>query len=116
LRYWDGSAWTEQVQPAAAPVAGGPNVTVNFNQPTLAAHARKLNAIAYLVLTIFLGGLGVHRFMRGQIGIGILYLITGGLFGIGWLIDLIFAIIWVTQMDSNNQITFINKKYARYSV
>lgn len=30
-----------------------------------------------------------HKFYEGKIGIGILYLLTGGLFGIGWIIDII---------------------------
>lgn len=42
-----------------------------------------------LLLEIFFGGLGVHRFYVGKIGTGILFLITGGFFGIGWLVDLI---------------------------
>lgn len=42
-----------------------------------------------LLLCIFLGGLGIHRFYSGHIGLGILYLLTGGVFGIGWLVDVI---------------------------
>ena len=42
-----------------------------------------------LLLCIFLGGIGVHHFYVGRIGMGILYLLTGGLFGIGWIVDII---------------------------
>lgn len=42
-----------------------------------------------LLFSIFLGGWGVDRFMLGDIGLGVLKLLTGGCCGILWLIDLI---------------------------
>ena len=45
-----------------------------------------------LLLCIFLGYFGVHRFYTKQIGIGILQLITGGGCGIWWLIDIIMIV------------------------
>ena len=50
---------------------------------------RRVNWLAALILSIFLGSLGVDRFMMGQIGWGIFKLITLGGWGIWWLIDVI---------------------------
>lgn len=42
-----------------------------------------------LIYATVIGGMfGVHKFMKGEIGKGILYLFTGGLFTIGWFIDI----------------------------
>ncbi len=41
------------------------------------------------LLCLFCGGLGVHRYYVGKIGTGILYTLTLGLFGIGYLVDFI---------------------------
>ena len=43
--------------------------------------------LAY-ILWFFFGFLGVHKFYLNKIVIGILYIFTGGLFFIGWFIDL----------------------------
>lgn len=43
--------------------------------------------VAWLLLT-FLGVLGVHRFCLGKWVTGLIYLLTGGLLGLGWLWDL----------------------------
>jgi TM2 domain-containing membrane protein YozV len=40
-------------------------------------------------LCFFLGGLGAHKFYEERYLLGALYIVTGGLFAIGVLIDLI---------------------------
>lgn len=40
-------------------------------------------------LCLFLGVFGAHKFYEGRVLLGILYICTGGLFGIGIIIDLV---------------------------
>ncbi len=49
---------------------------------------RKSRTVTFL-LCLFFGALGVHRFYVGKVWTGVLYLLTGGLFAIGAIIDLI---------------------------
>ena len=51
--------------------------------------AKKVNWTATLIVSIFVGSLGIDRFMMGQVGLGILKLVTLGGCGIWWLIDVI---------------------------
>lgn len=62
------------------------SVRVNVNNNSSAKTSSKSRIVAIL-LWFFLGILGIHRFYLGYFGMGILYLLTGGLCGIGWLID-----------------------------
>ncbi len=55
-----------------------------------------------LIISIFLGGWGVDRFMMGDIGMGVLKLLTGGVCGILWLVDVITIMNKVKEQNFNN--------------
>jgi TM2 domain-containing membrane protein YozV len=65
-------------------VMNSPQQNNNNNDGTV--EGQKSQAIA-IGLWFFLGMIGVHRFYLGHVGIGILYFLTLGLCGIGWLVD-----------------------------
>lgn len=60
--------------------------------------------IISLILSIIVGSLGVDRFYVGDIGLGIIKLITCGGFSIWWLVD-IFLIMGKTRMKNYEQLT-----------
>ena len=55
-------------------------------QPYYAPVSPRSRWMAMLLCVLF-GVLGAHRFYVGKVGTGLLYLCTGGLFGLGWLWD-----------------------------
>jgi hypothetical protein len=60
-----------------------------------------LNYTAAWVLLTFLGFFGIHRFYMGKWISGIIYLLTGGIFGLGYLYDL-----WTL----NQQVSEVNSR------
>ena len=61
------------------------------------------NPTTMLLIEIFLGEFGIHRFMLGEVGMGVLELLTCGLCGILWLIDL-FSVVKKTKEYNYNQL------------
>lgn len=61
------------------------------------------NPVVSLILSIFLGEFGFDRFYIGNIGLGILKLLTGGGCGVWWLIDL-FLIMESTRRVNYNKL------------
>lgn len=56
-----------------------------------------------VLFAIFLGLIGMHRFYTGKIVTGILWIFTAGMFGIGWVID-ILLILTGTFLDGEGKV------------
>lgn len=67
------------------------NTNQNINNNSAMGGKMKNKWVAFC-LCLFIGFFGAHKFYEGKVGMGILYLFTGGLFGIGWLVDCIILL------------------------
>ncbi len=69
------------------------NVNNNNNTNGVFEYTKRCDKWIAFLLCLFLGGVGAHKFYEGKVGMGILYLLTGGLLGIGWIVDLILILL-----------------------
>ena len=77
--------------------SGSDQIIINNNNSASAAasasavaggfYGRPKNKWVALALCIFT--ICGHKFYEGKVGMGVIYLFTAGLFGIGWIIDII---------------------------
>ena len=67
------------------------------------------------VFTWLLGGLGIDRFLRGQVGLGVLKLVTCGGCGVWALVDFILCVVKVYGGDYKDQeeVVFVNGEYSK---
>ena len=90
---------TTSSQPQQQYTTGQPNIVINNTANSGAYGGMYLplgnprDKWVALLLLLFLGFFGAHKFYEGRIGMGILYIFTGGLFGVGLVIDF-FAILF----------------------
>ena len=77
--------------------------TVQNNQMSmgLSGGVSRKNRTVAAVLCIMFGYFGAHQFYAGKSGLGVLYFFTLGLFGIGWIVDIIRTLTG-SFTDSNN--------------
>ena len=92
-----------------------PQVTNSVpEQPTVAGE-RRVNKIVYILVTFFVGALGVHRFLRGQVGLGILMLLLGSWITLGiWpLVDFIISLVKLSAYPEDDYVFTPNGKFTR---
>ena len=63
------------------------NMNANVNAMNGYGRGKPLNKWVAFLLCICLGFFGAHKFYEGKVGMGIVYIFTCGLFGLGWMID-----------------------------
>ena len=71
----------------------------------LALHSQMKDPLLSILLSIFIGSLGIDRFYIGDVGLGIGKLLTAGGCGIWWLID-IFLITDATKQKNLEQLSY----------
>ena len=87
-----------QVEELKTSAAAQPSIVINNansntnNVNVGGMYGRQKNKWVALVLCLFLGALGAHRFYEGKAGTGILWLLTLGLGGVGVIIDFIILL------------------------
>lgn len=98
--------WKDSKQPANGIIVdfvvydtdkAGEILTVNY-----ISNADSCDWLVTLLLCIFLGAFGVHRFYTKQVGIGILQLLTAGGCGI-WIVIDVILIITDSYRDGNGK-------------
>jgi len=72
-----------------------------------------MSKLVRILVTLFFGIFGVHHFLDGKVGLGLLYLFTAGLFGIGWIVDVFKALFQSPEEFDESNRRYIQLKEQR---
>lgn len=72
--------------------ASAVNQNMNVNGGRIYIRGKAKNKWVAFWLCLFLGIFGVHKFYEGNTKMGIIYLCTFGLCGVGWIIDILILL------------------------
>jgi TM2 domain-containing membrane protein YozV len=79
-----------------------------------AADRRQVNKVLYVLMSFFFGGIGVHRFLRGQVGIGIVMILVAWLtLGIWPLVDFIIGLTKLSVYRGDDFVFTPDGRWAR---
>lgn len=100
---WESHTYADYVQGSSERAES--TVERNYQAETpgqnLVKERKKVNKVVYCLLTIFLGGLGVHKFYAGKIVLGVVYLLFCWTY-IPMLISFVEFIIGLCQKADEN--------------
>ena len=95
------------------PVTSGEN---NQGVTNMASEEIKQKKLITVILAVFLGSFGLHKFYLGYITAGVIQLVLTFFFGIGGIIGLIEGIIYFLKPDDEFASVYINgdKKQIKF--
>ena len=82
-----GLSYSTKLGSTSRQVSEEPDAATVFND------APPKNKWVAFLLCLFFGYIGIHKFYEGKIGMGILYMFTLGLFGFGWIYDIVVLLL-----------------------
>ncbi|MEZ5363979.1 MAG: TM2 domain-containing protein [Bryobacterales bacterium] len=102
-RFCGGCGWDAETWNTSEP---GPARREPPPTPRRTAPPSDRNRLTVFLLCLLLGFLGAHRFYAGRNGSGVLWLLTFGIFAVGWIYDLVLIATGEFVDDEGKRIVY----------